>query len=70
MTTTYLHRLQKEIRDLVAHHYRPSQASDPMDPAFLIWKHGPTFAWALGQYAEELEAGLPPALQRPTRGAR
>jgi hypothetical protein len=69
MTSSDLHRLQKEIRNLVATHYRPARASDPMDPAFLIWKHGPTLAWALGQYAEDLEAGLPPALRRPERVA-
>ncbi len=28
---------------------------------------GPTLAWALGRYAENLEVGLPPALQRSRR---
>jgi len=61
------HRLQTQIRALVGLHYHPTQAEDPMDPAFLIWKHGPTLAWALGRYAEDLEDGLPPSLQRARR---
>lgn len=64
MNPSELRRLQQQIRGLVAHHYRPSVATDPMDPAFLIWKHGPTLAWAVGRYVEDLEAGCPPALQR------
>jgi hypothetical protein len=67
MRPSDLHRLQTQIRELVGLHYNPAQAVDPMDPAFLIWKHGPTLAWALGRYAEDLEAGLPPSLQRSRR---
>jgi hypothetical protein len=63
MTPSDLRRLQQQIRGLVANHYHPSQATDPMDPAFLIWKHGPT----LGRYSEDLEASCPPALRRPDR---
>lgn len=69
MTPSDLRRLQQQIRGLVASHYHPSQATDPMDPAFLIWKHGPTLAWALGRYSEDLEASCPPALRRPERQA-
>jgi len=65
MKPTELRRLQQQIRSVVASHYRPIESTDPMDPAFLIWKHGPTLAWALGRYVEELEAGCPPALRRP-----
>jgi hypothetical protein len=36
MTPSDLRRLQQQIRGLVANHYHPSQATDPMDPAFLI----------------------------------
>jgi hypothetical protein len=70
MNPLELRRLQQQIRDLLADHYHPTQASDPMDPAFLIWKHGPTLAWALGRYLEDLEAGCPPALRRPGRVTR
>jgi hypothetical protein len=66
MRPSDLCRLEQQIRDLIASHYRPSAATDPMDPAFLIWKHGPTFAWALSRYREDLETGTPPALRRPT----
>jgi hypothetical protein len=65
MKAAELRRLQQQIRSVVASHYRPIEGTDPMDPAFLIWKHGPTLAWALGRYVEELEAGCPPALRRP-----
>lgn len=67
MRPSDLHRLQAQIRELVGLHYHPTAAVDPMDPAFLIWKHGPTLAWALGRYAEDLEAGVPLALQRSRR---
>jgi hypothetical protein len=67
MNTLALRRLQQQIRGLVDHHYHPTRATDPMDPAFLIWKHGPTLAWAVGRYLEDLEAGCSPALRRPVR---
>ena len=67
MRPSDLHRLQTQIRELVGLHYHPTAAGDPMDPAFLIWNLGPTLAWPLGRYAEDLEAGLPPALQRSRR---
>jgi hypothetical protein len=70
MNTLALRRLQQQIRGLVDHHYHPSKAADPMDPSFLIWKHGPTLAWAVGRYLEELEAGCSPALLRPVRQGR
>lgn len=63
----HLQRLQAEIRALVACSYRPTVASNPMDPAFLIWKHGPTLAWAIGLYVKDLERDVPNALRRPER---
>ena len=62
-----LQQLQVEIRALVACSYRPSFASDPMDPAFLIWKHDPTPAWAIGRYVKDLERDVPIAYRRPER---
>lgn len=63
----HLQRLQVEIRALVTCSYHPTAASNPMDPAFLIWKHGPTLAWAIGRYVEDLERDVPIALRRPER---
>jgi len=63
----HLRRLQVEIRALVACSYYPTAASNPMDPAFLIWKHGPTLAWAIGRYVKHLERDVPIALRRPER---
>ena len=62
-----LQQLQVEIRALVACSYRPFFASDPMDPAFLIWKHDPTPAWAIGRYVKDLERDVPIAYRRPER---
>lgn len=70
MTRSEICQLQKQLRLLLASQVRPTHATDPLDPAFHIWKHAPTLAWALGTITEQMDANCPPALKRPDRNGK